>query len=429
MAGLLVPLHDVQESPIVAGINQYYQARQLAYEKQRQQMMDQASLAEHGLISNGQGGFQLDPAHQQMQQSQLKNLQNEDTQFKAGLLTKHMSLDPTTGEPTLDSTGQKLENIHEAMEQAQLKELQAHANLFNAAAGLKGSQAATNPQDTKFLDGQLSTLQKDKNFVQAQGTLDQVQQARAVVQDALSNPESKQAAAAAMTRLMSGGAARINAQVLQAMGGSGAVQDKISQAFSGAASGTLTPENGKYMQQLIDQMEASTSHVIDSSYEHAAAVISANTGGRIPVADAFLRLSGKPMTQSQTVSNLTNGGEPGPAAQNLGVPDPHQAALQWANANPNDPRAAQIKQLVGGQNLPSQSAPQPSAPAVPTGLPSQSKGAQGLINGLQSPAGGSYQSPGANNLMQGSLLQAGQDPVTSALIQRSMQQGTGYNGQ
>lgn len=421
MAGLLLPLENQTRSPIEEGINSYYQAKQLAQEKARQQMLDQAMLTERGLISNGQGGYSLDPAHQAMQQANLQNLQNQNQEFQEGLLLKHVQRNPD-GTMTLDPTGQKLLAQDQKLKQSEIAKNYGQANLFNQNAGSGGGPSKMQLANYEKLTSQLEQTRGQPAAKQAETDLYNIAKVQSLAQ-LYKDPNNM---SPQLVQLLTNEVGKI------AAGGSSTEAEldhltpqTLASRFAGVwqqLSNNPTPANASaFVKQYVDYvtpLQQDAKNVIQDRYGR---MIEAQKSNITP-------------SQYDTVKNLyvnrflgPTPGAPsnGPITAGGGGTDEHASALQMANqrlaANPNDPIAQRAKAMAI-QNMPQQSA----APSTsPVGRNPQSVGgATGVMSGLQSPT--------ANPVLQSQLL--GQDPTNAVLQQRMMQQQqqgqSGYpNGQ
>src|SRR3990167_5616152 len=126
-------------------------------------------------------------------------------------------------------------------------------------------------------------------------------------------------------------------------GGSKALMEKVKQVYSNATAGKLTPENRDFVRRLAVTMKENGirnkngyAKKVSQQYGKIGSYGTADEIYSILNQDLGVNPDDAPKGVKFPVTN--DGG------QELTEPNQHNQALDWANANPNDPRSAAIKQ-------------------------------------------------------------------------------------
>ncbi len=185
--------------------------------------------------------------------------------------------------------------------------------------------AKTSKRDTDALTHATDKFNSDATVVDATKKMGEVGNARQMLDLALTNPSARSSLSLELARLAV--PSRLNETEIKAFdpGGTKSASLRFGQIIQDLENGTLTPENHRYISQALEARAAHDRQVLSDRLDHHA-------------------------TQFASRSSYTKD----EAAQAIGgtayqKPDPEDAAaLSWAQANPKDPRAAQILSLHGG---------------------------------------------------------------------------------
>lgn len=187
---------------------------------------------------------------------------------------------------------------------------------------------------TQFSDKRLDSIQTGFNKDKIVQKADERIQSAITIRDMVNGNPITQEAARTFAARASGEVGALSDQDRAAYGGSKALISRINQFAQQAATGELTEENRKFMIQLADLFEKSAKRDIDKRLDlYANQNIKKGVFQDESEAKDFLR-PGYDVELSEQ-----------PKQKELSLKD--KQALDWANANPKDPRSAQIKQKLG----------------------------------------------------------------------------------
>lgn len=144
--------------------------------------------------------------------------------------------------------------------------------------------------------------------------------ARTLAQQAATNPEAARQTAKAIVKAIEGAGARVSDRDYSNAISGGGVWGKADVIAQQLEDGTLPPEVIKNIGQMLENVESTSKKRFEASKHLAIKQYAKRAGGS--VADAY-DLAQVPMP---------------PAAE-------HDSAMEWAQANPNDPRAKKIMQV------------------------------------------------------------------------------------
>lgn len=117
MAHIQGSYNDVQESPLEAGIRQYYEAKNQQDAKKLQQQQLQMGLLSHGLVQDPTGNITRDPVEDQMRQAQLQQATDAP---QIGLLKAHIERNPDSGSLGFTPEEQQRQALDTKYKQAQI---------------------------------------------------------------------------------------------------------------------------------------------------------------------------------------------------------------------------------------------------------------------------------------------------------------------
>lgn len=177
------------------------------------------------------------------------------------------------------------------------------------------------------------SFNKDKQVTKAEERIQSAQTLRDMVNG---NPITQEAAKTFAARA-SGEVGALSDQDRAAYGGTKAILSKINQIATQAASGELTEENKKFMIELADKFEQAGRRDLSARLD----VYAKQGTKRVKMSEDEVKEIIRPdlVLQQQEQKSTIN------LQRQLSNKD--QQALDWANSNPNDPRAAQIKRKLG----------------------------------------------------------------------------------
>ena len=177
------------------------------------------------------------------------------------------------------------------------------------------------------------SFNKDKQVTKAEERIQSAQTLRDMVNG---NPITQEAAKTFAARA-SGEVGALSDQDRAAYGGTKAILSKINQIATQAASGELTEENKKFMIELADKFEQAGRRDLSARLD----VYAKQGTKRVKMSEDEVKEIIRPdlVLQQQEQKSTIN-----PQRQ---LSNKDQQALDWANSNPNDPRAAQIKRKLG----------------------------------------------------------------------------------
>lgn len=123
----------------------------------------------------------------------------------------------------------------------------------------------------------------DKQLADANGILTSVDDARSLVQDAQTNPGSANSLAPVLARILSHGQ-RINMPEIESQeGGSKATFDRLQTIAQKAQSGTITPDQAKYVNQMLGVFQANATRTKNAQEgKHLAAYTKLSPTGATP---------------------------------------------------------------------------------------------------------------------------------------------------
>lgn len=177
------------------------------------------------------------------------------------------------------------------------------------------------------------SFNKDKQVTKAEERIQSAQTLRDMVNG---NPITQEAAKTFAARA-SGEVGALSDQDRAAYGGTKAILSKINQIATQAASGELTEENKKFMIELADKFEQAGRRDLSARLD----VYAKQGTKRVKMSEDEVKEIIRPdliLQQQEQKSTIST-------QRQLSNKD--QQALDWANSNPNDPRAAQIKRKLG----------------------------------------------------------------------------------
>ncbi len=179
---------------------------------------------------------------------------------------------------------------------------QANENLGGQKIVINADKAggADAKAERDFALKQKTALASDKQLKDANGTLDAIDDANPLVDDAVKNPGSANALGPVLARILSHGQ-RINMPEIQSQeGGSKAFFDRINTIATRAESGTITPDQAAYLHQTLSLMQNGAASV--KSKREASAIKSytalSPTGVDEPTARTYLGLDEAPAQQA-----------------------------------------------------------------------------------------------------------------------------------
>jgi hypothetical protein len=215
----------------------------------------------------------------------------------------------------------------------ELAQMQIEGNL--KAAGIRGSKSEES-LDFRKKEAEYNKIvrlqesfNKDKQVIKAEERMASARTMRDFLTD--NNPIGAEAAKRFAARA-SGEVGTLTDQDVSVFGGSGAVLDRLQQAAQELATGTLTENNKKFMNQLADTFEKAGQRDLQDRLN-----IYAKQGTkRTKLSEDEVKETIRPDLVLQQQEQV----KPSVAPKD-------QQALDWANKNPTDPRSIEIKKRLG----------------------------------------------------------------------------------
>lgn len=193
-----------------------------------------------------------------------------------------------------------------------------------------------NEFNDKLTKGAQESFNKDPQRIAAAKANDGIDSALTTLELAKTNPTAYQASNIDIAKAVVGGAGKLNAKEFTQMAqGNPALAAKYAQVYKQLVSGTITPENYANGQQLLQAIKDRNNAVIEKRGQTIAGQLS--TRNHKDANSNLQTITGNP--------NASITSQPAASQQSLTPQD--QQAITWAQANPNDPRAAKILQLHG----------------------------------------------------------------------------------
>jgi hypothetical protein len=153
----------------------------------------------------------------------------------------------------------------------------------------------------------LQTAQKslngDTNYKAAQGKLGLADDADAALAQATTDPAQANRIPALLTQLTVNGS-RLPQTLITNMNGSKAVNDRLTQLYTTARAGTISPENAAFAKQVIDQTRESVQNDANNIAYHNAKQFGVNN--KMDTATAFNRLTGDDLPANFTPRSISN---------------------------------------------------------------------------------------------------------------------------